>query len=185
MAEASRVFQTTFLPSFHPLHRTHKLNPSSFVTPTTSPHRKLKTLHCSSSLESATRATTAVTQEVPWGCDIDSPENAKSLQKWLSDCGLPDQKMGIEKVEVGERGLVALNNIRKGEKLLFVPPSLFITADSEWSCPEVGEVLKKFSVPDWPLIATYLISEASLEKSSRWSNYISALPRQPYSLLYW
>ncbi|KAK1584059.1 hypothetical protein Q3G72_029507 [Acer saccharum] len=27
--------------------------------------------------------------------------------------------------------------------------------------------------------------EASLQKSSRWSNYISALPRQPYSLLYW
>ncbi|CAN0927285.1 Ribulose-1,5 bisphosphate carboxylase/oxygenase large subunit N-methyltransferase, chloroplastic, partial [Linum grandiflorum] len=218
MAEASRLFQTTFLPSFHPLHRTHKLSPSSFTTPTTtsSLHRKLKTLHCSSSLDSATRSTTTatVTQEVPWGCDIDSPENAKSLQKWLSDSGLPPQKMGIEKVQVGERGLVALNNIRKGEKLLFVPPSLFITADScfsnsqsmhvhnrsklrklsfhlrghvneEWSCPEVGEVLKKYSVPDWPLIATYLISEASLEKSSRWSNYISALPRQPYSLLYW
>jgi hypothetical protein len=38
--------------------------------------------------------------------------------------------MGIERVEVGERGLVALKSIRKGEKLLFVPPSLVITADS-------------------------------------------------------
>ncbi|CAL5393662.1 unnamed protein product [Camellia sinensis] len=93
--------------------------------------------------------------------------------------------MAIERVEVGERGLVALKNIRKGEKLLFVPPSLFITADSEWSCPEAGDVLKQSSVPDWPLLATYLISEASLMKSSRWSNYISALPQQPYSLLYW
>lgn len=55
----------------------------------------------------------------------------------------------------------------------------------EWSCPEAGEVLKRNSVPDWPLIATYLISEARLMKSSKWSNYISALPRQPYSLLYW
>lgn len=93
--------------------------------------------------------------------------------------------MGIERVEVGERGLVALKNIRKGEKLLFVPPSLVITADSEWSCTEAGEVLKRNSVPDWPLLATYLIGEASLMESSRWSNYISALPRQPYSLLYW
>jgi hypothetical protein len=33
-------------------------------------------------------------------------------------------------VDIGERGLVALKNIRKGEKLLFVPPSLVITADS-------------------------------------------------------
>jgi hypothetical protein len=49
----------------------------------------------------------------------------------------------------------------------------------------VGEVMKKYSVPDWPLLATYLISEASLEGSSRWSSYIDALPRQPYSLLYW
>jgi hypothetical protein len=46
-------------------------------------------------------------------------------------------------------------------------------------------VMKMNSVPDWPLLATYLISEASLEGSSRWSNYIAALPRQPYSLLYW
>jgi hypothetical protein len=49
----------------------------------------------------------------------------------------------------------------------------------------VGEVMKRNAVPDWPLIATYLISEASLEGSSRWSSYIAALPRQPYSLLYW
>lgn len=86
---------------------------------------------------------------------------------------------------MGERGLVALKNVRKGEKLLFVPPSLVITADSEWSCAEAGNVMRKYSVPDWPLLATYLISEASFMKSSRWSRYISALPRQPYSLLYW
>ncbi|XP_020264358.1 ribulose-1,5 bisphosphate carboxylase/oxygenase large subunit N-methyltransferase, chloroplastic-like isoform X2 [Asparagus officinalis] len=45
--------------------------------------------------------------------------------------------------------------------------------------------MRRYSVPDWPLLATCLISEASLMKSSRWSRYISALPRQPYSLLYW
>ncbi|PNX95260.1 ribulose-15 bisphosphate carboxylase/oxygenase large subunit [Trifolium pratense] len=124
-------------------------------------------------------------ETIPWGCETDSLESSSSLEKWLSESGLPSQKMAIDKVDVGERGLVALNNIRKGEKLLFVPPSLVITPDSEWSCPEAGEVLKKNSVPDWPLLATYLISEASLMTSSRWFSYISALPRQPYSLLYW
>lgn len=93
--------------------------------------------------------------------------------------------MAIQRVDVGERGLVALKNIRKGEKLLFVPPSLVITVDSDWSCPEVGNVLRGTSVPDWPLLATYLISEANAMNSSRWCSYISALPRQPYSLLYW
>ncbi|XP_042376286.1 ribulose-1,5 bisphosphate carboxylase/oxygenase large subunit N-methyltransferase, chloroplastic-like isoform X3 [Zingiber officinale] len=122
---------------------------------------------------------------VPWGSEIESLESASALKNWLSASGLPPQKLEIRRVDVGERGLVALKNIRKGEKLLFVPPSLVITADSVWSCPEVGNVLKKNSVPDWPLLATYLISEASFKSSSRWSSYITALPRQPYSLLYW
>ncbi|KAJ0111346.1 hypothetical protein Patl1_01807 [Pistacia atlantica] len=182
MAEASRIFHTTLLPAFSHLHN----NRNSHTSFTTFPLKR-HVLQCSVSTtnETATTKTTVTQKVIPWGCDIDSLENASDLQKWLSESGLPPQKMGIQKVEVGERGLVALKNIRKGEKLLFVPPSLFITADSEWSCPEAGEVLKQYSVPDWPLLATYLISEASLQRSSRWSNYISALPRQPYSLLYW
>ncbi|KAG4958295.1 hypothetical protein AAZX31_13G009300 [Glycine max] len=174
MAEASRItLHSTLLPFFTPKthvgHRHLSLSSS----------RKHQ-VQCSVSAGAA-----AQTNPVAWGCEIDSLENSSALQRWLSESGLPPQKMGIERVEVGERGLVALKNIRKGEKLLFVPPSLVITPDSEWSCPEAGEVLKRNSVPDWPLLATYLISEASLMESSRWSNYISALPRQPYSLLYW
>ncbi|KAL6144057.1 hypothetical protein ACLB2K_054752 [Fragaria x ananassa] len=177
MAEVSRILQSTLIPSFHSHPKTHTFQSHL-------PSFKRHPVQCSiSTTESTTKAT--VSQNIPWGCDIDSLENASALQKWLTDSGLPPQKMGIQKVDVGERGLVALKNIRKGEKLLFVPPSLFITADSEWTCREAGKVMKKNSVPDWPLLATYLISEASYLKSSRWSNYIDALPRQPYSLLYW
>ncbi|KAM3684515.1 hypothetical protein ACB094_11G052200 [Castanea mollissima] len=179
MAEATRLFHTTLIPSFNPLHKTKPYSYSQ--SPPIIFHKR--PINCSVSTSDTTKAT--VTQKVPWGCDIDSLENASALQKWLSESGLPPQKMAIQRVEVGERGLVALKNIRKGENLLFVPPSLCITADSEWSCTEAGEVLKQNSVPDWPLIATYLISEANFMESSRWSNYISALPRQPYSLLYW
>ncbi|XP_034701458.1 ribulose-1,5 bisphosphate carboxylase/oxygenase large subunit N-methyltransferase, chloroplastic [Vitis riparia] len=176
MAEAYRMFHTAL---------TLTLPPSFSQTPSrhSKPIPRRHPIRCSISTTDTTK--TSVTQKIPWGCGVDSLENAALLQKWLSDSGLPPQKMGIERVEVGERGLVALKNIRKGEKLLFVPPSLVITADSEWSCTEAGEVLKRSSVPDWPLLATYLIGEASLMQSSRWSNYISALPRQPYSLLYW
>jgi len=67
---------------------------------------------------------------VPWGCEIESLESAASLERWLVESGLPEQRLAIQRVDVGERGLVALKNIRKGEKLLFVPPSLVITADS-------------------------------------------------------
>ncbi|KAK1269349.1 hypothetical protein QJS04_geneDACA006721 [Acorus gramineus] len=155
MAEASRSFYTSLLPHHSP--------------PTLRPRHRLGfRVRCSL----GGRSTAVVAEEagpVPWGCDVDSVGNASALQRWLSESGLPPQKMGIERVDVGERGLVALKNIRKGEKLLFVPPSLVITADSKWSCQEAGDVLRKNFVPDWPLLATYLISEASLKDASRWT----------------
>ncbi|KVI10625.1 Rubisco LS methyltransferase, substrate-binding domain-containing protein [Cynara cardunculus var. scolymus] len=184
MAEASRIFQTTLMPSLSQSLSLRKPCCSQTISlRRTSPALIRCTISTSSS--DTTKAAATTPQPIPWGCDVDSLDNAAALQKWLTDSGLPPQKMDIQKVDIGERGLVATNNIRKGEKLLFVPPSLVISANSEWSFPEAGEVLKRYDVPDWPLIATYLISEASLMKSSRWSNYISALPRQPYSLLYW
>lgn len=67
---------------------------------------------------------------VPWGCEIESLESAASLERWLTASGLPEQRLALEKVDIGERGLVALKNVRNGEKLLFVPPTLVITADS-------------------------------------------------------
>ncbi|KAH9331447.1 hypothetical protein KI387_003555, partial [Taxus chinensis] len=131
-------------------------------------HRKLK-VHCS--VSEANR--------VSWGCEIDSLENANRFQKWLNKEGLPPQKLAIQKVDVGGRGLVALKNIRKGEKLLYVPHNLIITTDSAWSSPALGDILRRNSVPEWPFLAIYLISEASLNKSSRWRAYISALPSPP------
>ncbi|XP_042386567.1 ribulose-1,5 bisphosphate carboxylase/oxygenase large subunit N-methyltransferase, chloroplastic-like [Zingiber officinale] len=83
-----------------------------------------------------------------------------------------------------ERKCNQLNNISR-DSLTLHHVAIFKKCFKVWSCPEVGNVLKKNSVPDWPLLATYLISEASFKSSSRWSSYITALPRQPYSLLYW
>lgn len=180
MAEVSRVLQSVLLPPF-----SHKIDNSNFTSYKLYRRNRPNIIIRSSSISTTETTKSIKTQNIPWGCETDSLENASNLQKWLSESGLPSQKMEIRRVDVGERGLVALNNIRKGEKLLFVPPSLVITADSKWSNSGAGEVLKQYNVPDWPFIATYLISEASLMKSSRWSNYISALPRQPYSLLYW
>ncbi|XP_074365477.1 ribulose-1,5 bisphosphate carboxylase/oxygenase large subunit N-methyltransferase, chloroplastic [Apium graveolens] len=183
MAEASRILQTTLISTFT---QTPFQKPRTLAYPYAQKFIKRVTTRCLATTTSneETKKSSGF-ENITWGCEMDSPENAEGLQKWLYGSGLPNQKMGIQKVEVGERGLVALTNIRKGEKLLFVPPSLFITADSEWSCPEVGDILKRENIPDWPLLATYLISEASMKDSSRWMNYISALPRQPYSLLYW
>ncbi|CAH8337106.1 unnamed protein product [Eruca vesicaria subsp. sativa] len=50
-----------------------------------------------------------------------------------------------------ERGIVVSQNLRKGKKLLFVPLSLVISADSVWTN---GEVMKCYDVPDWSLLST-------------------------------
>ncbi|KZV31358.1 ribulose-1,5 bisphosphate carboxylase/oxygenase large subunit N-methyltransferase, chloroplastic [Dorcoceras hygrometricum] len=174
MADASRILQTTLIPTF-------SQNPSHCRTSNLSYHhcsfKRFHRIRCSSLYTAATDSQSAAgTTAITWGCDVDSVENASALQQWLSDCGLPPQKMAIQKVQVGERGLVAMKNIRKGEKLLFVPPSLFITADSRtYAFSGFGAVNDRSGA---------VKSEASLANSSKWSNYISALPRQPYSLLY-
>ncbi|XP_078438211.1 rubisco methyltransferase family protein [Wolffia australiana] len=173
MAEVATSFRSSLLPQFP---RTHTSRSQYCVQ--SSIFRRRGVVRCSISAASTVRP-------IPWGCEIESLENAEALQRWLSESGLPPQKMGIDRVAVGERGLVALKNVRKGEKLLFVPPSLVITSDSEWTNKEMSDVMRKYPVPDWPLLATYLISEANAMGYSRWSRYISALPRQPYSLLYW
>ncbi|GLJ18380.1 hypothetical protein SUGI_0325470, partial [Cryptomeria japonica] len=54
-----------------------------------------------------------------------------------------------------------------------------------WSTPALGDILRRNSVPEWPFLAIYLINEASLNRSSKWNAYISALPRHPYSILQW
>lgn len=125
MAEASRSFYSTLIPNFsQPISSIRK----NSVSPTI---LRRNSICCSSISTTSNESTiTSANQKIPWGCDVDSLENASLLQTWLSESGLPPQRMGIQRVDVGERGLVALKNIRKGEKLLFVPPSLVISADS-------------------------------------------------------
>ncbi|KAL0354316.1 UNVERIFIED_CONTAM: hypothetical protein Sangu_1012900 [Sesamum angustifolium] len=132
MAEASRILQTTLVSTFsqNPSQYTLKAHSHHYVPPSTSKRSSLfHRIRCSVSTTS-TGGESATGTTVPWGCDVESLENASALQEWLSKCGLPPQKMAIQRVDVWREGLVALKNIRKGEKLLFVPPSLFITADS-------------------------------------------------------
>lgn len=129
MAKASSVFQSTLLPSFSPLHQLRNQN-FTLSFPPLPVSRCRPGIHCSVSAGETTRRSVEEVPDISWGCEIDSVENATSLQKWLSDSGLPPQKMSIDRVDIGERGLVASQNLRKGEKLLFVPPSLVISADS-------------------------------------------------------
>ncbi|WZZ40618.1 hypothetical protein YC2023_036877 [Brassica napus] len=41
--------------------------------------------------------------DISWGCNIDSVENATSLQRWLTNSGFPPKKMAVDSVDIRER----------------------------------------------------------------------------------
>ncbi|KAH0890000.1 hypothetical protein HID58_052429 [Brassica napus] len=43
--------------------------------------------------------------DISWGCNIDSVENATSLQRWLTNSGFPPKKMAVDSVDIREREL--------------------------------------------------------------------------------
>jgi len=57
--------------------------------------------------------------------------------------------------------------------------------EQEWGCSEAGEIVKAAGLPEWPRLAIFLISEASLGASSRWFPYFATLPQNPTSILQW
>jgi hypothetical protein len=63
--------------------------------------------------------------------------------------------------------------------------SFFSGISKEWSSQQSAGILSSENVPEWPFLATFLISEASQGTNSRWHPYINALPCQPESILLW
>lgn len=135
MAELSRVLTTKLMPSFVIIHRSH-------VSVNSQPVFRKFPVHCSVSAKDTGKVVAAT--------EIDSLGNASDEQKWLSDSGLLPQKMNVLRVDGGERGLVALNNVRKGE-----PPPLVITADSA----KAFTVSKRKAM--FLLLSSYILSEVS------------------------
>ncbi|KAF3526926.1 hypothetical protein F2Q69_00047673 [Brassica cretica] len=88
--------------------------------------------------------------DISWGCEIYSVENATSLQRWLSDSGLPAEN-GYRQSRHRKERTPRVSEPKKRRA------SLLISDDSVWTNGEAGEMMKRDEVPDWPLIATYLI----------------------------
>ncbi|CAN6870170.1 unnamed protein product, partial [Brassica oleracea] len=102
-----------------PLHKL-RTQPLTLSFPPLPASRYRPGIHCSVSAgETTKRSLENVPDIYHGGCEIDSVKNATSLKRWLSDSSLPPQKRAIDRVDIGERGVVASRNLRKGEKLLF------------------------------------------------------------------
>lgn len=87
------------------------------------------------------------------------------------------------------RGLFATEEIRKGQQLLQIPDNLLLTAEKAAKECCFGSVLTGAGLPDWTVLASYLVELWDQHKqgnvSSYWAQYIALLPEDTGCILEW
>ena len=95
--------------------------------------------------------------------------------------------------ENGVRGMRALRALRQDEKVLELPLSVIIRAETVRSDPRLGPALlaanltastPAASLPDLGILAVFLVAERARGEDSAWWPYLSSLPRTHYSPFY-
>ena len=87
------------------------------------------------------------------------------------------------------RGLFATQEIRKGQQLLQIPDNMLLTAEKAAKERCFGSVLTDAGLPDWTVLASYLVELRDKYKegnvSSYWAQYIALLPEDTGCILEW
>jgi hypothetical protein len=122
--------------------------------------------------------------DIPSGVGRASREE---LMQWLTTTQrLPSQKMRLELDLAEGRGLVATDDIKRGESLLGVNKSTLITVERAIEEAKLGPNHAKLQ--EWSILATFLAQQAlALENGTAgtFGEYIRALPRRTGSVLDW
>ena len=123
--------------------------------------------------------------------DADIPRGVGSatredLMRWLGSNGLRAQKMTLESNLAEGRGLVATEEIKRGEALLGVDASCLITVERAIAEAKLGP--RHAELQEWSVLATFLAQQAMALESGNagtFGEYIRALPRRTGSVLDW
>ncbi|KAL3156684.1 hypothetical protein ABBQ38_000961 [Trebouxia sp. C0009 RCD-2024] len=111
------------------------------------------------------------------------------FQGWTLEQGLPKQQVEVRNVPGQGRGLFATEGIRKGQQLLQIPETLLLTAEKAARECCFGSVLTDAGLPDWTVLASYLVElwdqHKEGEASSYWAPYIALLPEDTGCILEW
>jgi len=110
----------------------------------------------------------------------------EDLMRWLSTRALPSQKMALEVNLAEGRGLVATEDIKRGEQLLGVDKGTLITVERAIAEAKLGP--KHANLQEWSVLATFLAQQAlALDNGTAgaFGDYIRALPRRTGSVLDW
>ncbi|MEW5306162.1 MAG: hypothetical protein WDW36_008649 [Sanguina aurantia] len=111
------------------------------------------------------------------------------LQAWLELQGLPSQQLSLQLCGEEGRGLVAVQSIRKGQRLLQIPATLLLTVDAVMTDLVLGPVLRQQPLPEWSVLAAALafwrLQAQHGVCTSRWAPYVEALPSDVNCVLQW
>jgi len=110
----------------------------------------------------------------------------EALGTWLESRRLPRQKMALEVNLAEGRGLVATEEIARGEALLGVNRGTIITVQRALDEAKLGP--RHAELQEWSILATFLAQQAlALERgeAGTFGEYIRALPRRTGSVLDW
>lgn len=101
----------------------------------------------------------------------------------------PGLQVQVQTVPGQGRGLSATQKIRKGQQLLQIPDELLLTVGKAASECCIGTALREAKVPDWTVLATYLIELWDKHKQGQqgnyWDPYIALLPEETGCILEW
>jgi hypothetical protein len=123
--------------------------------------------------------------------DIPAPVGTASKEEFMAWMlgvqKLPEGKMDLV-VDLPEgRGLVAREDVRKGESLLEIPDATLITVARAVSESKLGPAHVKLQ--EWSLLAAFLAEQALAieqgDESGKFAVYIRALPRRTGGVLDW
>ena len=123
--------------------------------------------------------------------DIPAPVGTatkEEFMRWmLNEQKLPAQKLDLV-VDLPEgRGLVAREEVKRGESLLSIPESTLITVERAVAESKLGP--KHAQLQEWSVLAAFLAEQALAieagDDSGRFATYVRALPRRTGGVLDW
>ncbi|KAF1813298.1 SET domain-containing protein [Eremomyces bilateralis CBS 781.70] len=115
-------------------------------------------------------------------------EKTNAFLQWLNHCGAEvSNKIELQDLRQFKegRGVVATAEIEEGETLFRIPRSLVLTAENSKLVQDHRAVIEDFNDEPWAMLILAMTYEYFRGRDSPWFPYLSILPTEFNTLMYW
>lgn len=106
----------------------------------------------------------------------------EEVVKWGLEKGALMHGIRAARVDQGQRGIVAVENVGKGQVILSVPRAILMSVETARLDPAIRRMEEQVSLTSQQVLAIHLLQESAKGKQSAWFPYLKQLPRG-YTLL--